>query len=1227
MKTKKRLSAFCSLLAGAFILFAFASCADVAGSKDGGSVSFVISSNSLKSIINSTDASRVAIPLTSELKDSREATDSSSVDYYYPGFGETDKYSAWFKCSNTVTNETTTYAIFFSEQFEFIYTIYASVAGKTVSALPIYKGTYTCTDASVTQACTIGLTITAAYNPENKSWSEIPETTEPESITVSNGSFTSTKLAGENQSFVWQDSAPVIGEEVISGSSSDDQTPTVGEIKIRISLVGDYNASQVVTFTRADITNGEKLAVRKTVSFDNIPVGSSVSAVAVIYETNKILDGGKTYTDTLAFGASGVTKIEEGMNNISFVLKGFDDSNVAQECHGYMEYDEKTQSQDMDMESYYTLTAYENGCYTIERFSEDYFETLSLGKYTILDRDSNNNPAKLTITEYVYKTDSDYQIGLESQTFTVKDNIFKVKLRSNGMTINFEISPNPDNPEVSGTGMILIDNPRVSIQCNSEEPLYLNCGNISVSAYKTDEYGAPLKLDTDCISVKLLYGGTVLDSEYWQWVDDGFVMIGNESSLVSGGTYQVYVAVQDSESSTVAASAMFNVEILDAVYYEYDTSASDFVTQLSYDMKMLTCPAVVKVIGEGTETDSENNITGTLKNISMAIQGNSSDGYNNLAFPVELDLSEVTGVTKVAQNDIQAIALCSVELPKTVTSIETNGFNLSSVYASDSDVYSKLESFTIPSGVTSIACQPFYNCSSLKKISVAEGNKNFSTVMDGTILLSNESGGVKLVCTAAVTFEEIDFASEELSAVTVLEKYAFDNAKSIGTNPSIVTVKNLDKITSFGDKAFANKSIGSLTITSIPELADEVYPFYYTQVKNLTIDCDVTEDNFDAFERFVAYLYTGSTYHYRYGISNIENLVFNGYAYIKDTSSPSSSATNGEVDAYMFYSSRSTLEIIQFNKGAYVGKYQFQKEFSKLKTVTFAGSEESVIGDSAFAQNSEYSTGITSLTLNGVTTIGDYAFNYNNGLNTLTIPSTVTSLAETAFSGCSGIESLEVESGNTNYKSSPNGQFLITADGALMLAIGDISDLDFTDSGVKSISSTPFWNRETSITKLNLSGVEHLGQQAFYNCQNLAEVEWGTTLKSIGNLAFYSINITDITLPDSIIALAPSAFQEYVATGTATQYTSFTIGGVGADSASQPTNWYMLKGSDKATLWQNYIDNKPSTITESDDIVKLPASSSTETVIQTIQTDVCNQYQRSNSKTTGNGYYYYRLVD
>ena len=764
---------------------------------------------------------------------------------------------------------------------------------------------------------------------------------------------------------------------------------------------------------------------------------------------------------------------------------------------------------------------------------------------------------------------------------------------------------------------VSISDARLLITCEPEGTLYLNSGTIAIKAY--DPNGE--QIDTSNISAKLFYSGTELDSDFYQWIDDGFVMLGTGAKLVTGGTYQLYVTASATvDSEVITDTAIFDIEVEDKEYYYVDvTNDTDYATTLASDMRNLSAPAIVEVTGEGVDTyvdeeDSSNNVTGTLRTISNAIQGDSSDGYNNLAYSVELDMSEVTGITKVANGDIRAIALCKVELPKTVTAIETQGFNMSSVYVSDSDIYSKLESVTIPSGITSIASNPFYNCSALKKISVAEGNENFSTALNGTVLFAKDGDGLKLVCTTAVAFDEIDFASSELSSVTSLEESAFKNAESIGT------VKNLANITSFGNKVFEDKTIDSLTIANIPTLEDGVYPFYNTTVKNLTIDCDVTEGNFEDFEKFVAYLDTTSYYYSRSGIANIENLVFNGYAYIKDTSSPSSSATNGEVDAYMFYSSHSTLEIIQFNKGAYVGKYQFQKEFSKLKTVTFAGSEESVIGDSAFAQNSEYSTGITSLTLNGVTTIGNYAFNYNNGLTSLSIPATVTSLSDTAFSGCSGIESIKVESGNTKYKSSTDGKFLMTADGALILAAGDISEIDFTDSGVKSISSTPFWNRETSITKLNLSGVEHLGQQAFYNCQNLAEVEWGTTLKSIGELAFYSINITDITLPDSIIALAPSAFQEYVATGTATQYTSFTIGGVGADSASQPTNWYMLKGSDKATLWQNYIDNKPSTITESDDIVKLPASGSTEKVIQTIQTDVCNQYQRSNSTYTGNGY-------
>ena len=68
MKLKKRLSGFCSLLAGAFVLFAFASCADVAGSKETGSVSFTFGQDFVERI---SAAARAA-------ENSDDAGDSSS---------------------------------------------------------------------------------------------------------------------------------------------------------------------------------------------------------------------------------------------------------------------------------------------------------------------------------------------------------------------------------------------------------------------------------------------------------------------------------------------------------------------------------------------------------------------------------------------------------------------------------------------------------------------------------------------------------------------------------------------------------------------------------------------------------------------------------------------------------------------------------------------------------------------------------------------------------------------------------------------------------------------------------------------------------------------------------------------------------------------------------------------------------------------------------------------
>ena len=63
------------------------------------------------------------------------------------------------------------------------------------------------------------------------------------------------------------------------------------------------------------------------------------------------------------------------------------------------------------------------------------------------------------------------------------------------------------------------------------------------------------------------------------------------------------------------------------------------------------------------------------------------------------------------------------------------------------------------------------------------------------------------------------------------------------------------------------------------------------------------------------------------------------------------------------------------------------------------------IGGSAFSGCS----GLTSLTIpSSVTSIGEFAFYGCSGLTSLTIPSSVTSIGERAFEGCSGLTSIYV---------------------------------------------------------------------------------------------------------------------------------------------------------------------------------------------------------------------------
>ena len=156
-------------------------------------------------------------------------------------------------------------------------------------------------------------------------------------------------------------------------------------------------------------------------------------------------------------------------------------------------------------------------------------------------------------------------------------------------------------------------------------------------------------------------------------------------------------------------------------------------------------------------------------------------------------------------------------------------------------------------------------------------------------------------------------------------------------------------------------------------------------------------------------------------------------------------------------------------------------------------------------------TGLTSVTIqNGVTSIGQYAFQNCSGLTSVNIPNSITSIGMFAFSNCSGLTSFEIPSGVTSI----NAQVF---------------------SYCISLTSVTIPDSVTSI------------DNAFYQCRGLtsvgcagsgADVEIPDSVTSISNQAFgYCTSLTSVTIPNSVTSLGSYVF--YSCSGL----TSAIIGG------------------------------------------------------------------------------------
>ena len=178
-------------------------------------------------------------------------------------------------------------------------------------------------------------------------------------------------------------------------------------------------------------------------------------------------------------------------------------------------------------------------------------------------------------------------------------------------------------------------------------------------------------------------------------------------------------------------------------------------------------------------------------------------------------------------------------------------------------------------------------------------------------------------------------------------------------------------------------------------------------------------------------------------------------------------------------------------------------------TVTHDGTTYSVtiIGVGAF----DDCRNLTAINIpNSVTTIGDGAFEGCTGLTAINIPTSVTTIGNSAFSGCYSLATISVASDNPKYDSRNNCNAIIeTATNTLIAGCKNTT----IPNSVTSIGEGAF-SGYSSLTNINIpNSVTVIGELAFDGCIGLTAINIPNSVTTIGEGAFSDCsNLTSISV-------------------------------------------------------------------------------------------------------------------
>ena len=404
--------------------------------------------------------------------------------------------------------------------------------------------------------------------------------------------------------------------------------------------------------------------------------------------------------------------------------------------------------------------------------------------------------------------------------------------------------------------------------------------------------------------------------------------------------------------------------------------------------------------------------------------------------------------------------------------------------------------------------------------------------------------------------------------VTRIEDGAFEDC----TGLTSVTLGN--SVTSIGDVAFYDCS--GLTSITIPDSVTSIGYYAFEGCTGLK-SINVASDN-DCFSSNNGVLF------------NKEKTELIKYPEGKSETSYTIPNSVTSIEDRAFAGCRSLTSITIPDSVTSIGYGTFDG-CSGLTSITIPDSVTS-IGESAFS----FCYSLTSVTLgNSVTSIGESAFYACKSLTSITIPNSVTSIGIYAFSGCDSLTSINVASDNDCF--SGNNGVLFNKEKTELIkypegksetsytipnSVTSIGESAFSDC--YSLTSITLGNSVTSIgdwafcvctglTSITIpDSVTSIGDRAFVDCRSLTSVTLGNSVTSIGGYAFAGCTgLASITIPDSVTSIGGYAFYDcsglkdvYYA-GSEAQWKAISVDDYGNDSLINATIHYNWTGEHVCT--------------------------------------------------------------